>query len=147
VVNTTTGQPVLYGELLVAFGGNFFQKVVAYSETQRSTPVYSIQAATGNWQFRLSGTDQLIAELPANQIGTSHDLFAIELFRDPTTGDPLLFGYGIDVAGTAAAAWYFTNVIAPSIASFTNSWYVFEWIDSGTPGPSDLGEFTSKTLN
>jgi hypothetical protein len=145
--NPQTGQPVLRGNLLVAFGGPFFQKTVGYAEAQRSTPVYLNRTTAGVMQFVLASTSQVIAELPESQIGATHDLVVIELSRDPSTGTPMLFGYGIDASGTGAAAWYFTNVMAPSLATFDKSWYVFEWTDSGTVGPSDLTEFTPKTVN
>jgi hypothetical protein len=146
VNNNETGQPFIRGELLVAFGGDFFQKIVSYAETNHIAPVHSVYDQTNKlWQFRLTSNDQLIAELPSSQVDGNHDLIVIETVRDPVTGIPMLLGYGIGVSGTAAAAWYFTNVMMPSLTSYTNSWYVFEWVNADDAGPTSVGEFSMKT--
>jgi len=142
VVNSTTGQPIARGGLLVAFGGDFFQHIVGYAESEHLTPVYT-NAGSGNvWQFIARSTAQPIVELAANQVSSTHDVFVIELIQDPQIGVPIFLSYGIDTTGTSAAAWYFTNVVAPNLAAQgTNSWYVVEWSDTGAAGPSDLSEF------
>ncbi len=138
-VNGESGQPFVRGELLVAFGGDAYQRVVAYAESQRFAPIYPTYE-DGYAQFRLSSNDQVIAQLAGTNEG--HDLVLIEVARDPATGTPMLFGYGWEVAGTAAAAWYVANVMLPSINNFANSWYVFEWSSAADAGPRDGSEFT-----
>jgi hypothetical protein len=140
-VNNTTGQPLVRGQLLVAFGGDFYQKVVGYAETNRIAPTYS-KYSSGNWQFVLSSNDQVIASLPSSRIDTNHDLLVVETVRDPATGIPMLLGYGIGLSGTTAAAWYFVNAVMPSIASYMNSWYVLEWANEDDAGAMDIGQFT-----
>ena len=143
IINPSTGQPVGRGEMIVAFGGDSYQKVTGYLESKRTTPIYpAYSSASSTWQYKKSTDDSVVASLASSQIGATHDLIVVELIRDTATGVPIILGYGIDVSGTKAAAWYFINVIMTSLSSFSANWYVLEWIDDGVTGPSDAGEYT-----
>jgi hypothetical protein len=55
----------------------------------------------------------------------------MQVVRDPATGTLAFNVAGFAASGTAAGAWYFQNAMVPSIATFTKSWYVYEWTDGG----------------
>jgi len=66
----------------------------------------------------------------------------IQAVRDPATGTLVLVAYGWDQAGTTAAAWFFANVMMPSLSSYTDTWYVYEWTDQGADSmPGSAAEF------
>jgi hypothetical protein len=61
------------------------------------------------------------------------------------SGTLSLIGYGACSGGhgTLAAAWFYANVILPNSASYPDSWYVFDWVDSNNDGaPSGGDTFT-----
>jgi hypothetical protein len=63
----------------------------------------------------------------------------------------VLTAYGLLSPGTAAAGWYFQNEMAPGVVAaidgggdggFPGAWYVYEWTDATTNGPSADDTFT-----
>jgi hypothetical protein len=111
-----------------------------YLNTSRSAPIYS-PGGSIDVEFRLSADDEQVASIPLSSVSDTNDLLVIQLARDPLTGSLTLNAYGFDAIGTAAAAWYFANVMAPELASYTESWYVYTWTDDSTDGPSGADEF------
>jgi hypothetical protein len=141
VINPATGQPLGGGALIAAAGGYVFQNVVDFLESMssgRAAPVYAASAG-GNYELRRSDTDATLVSFVPSMSNSAHDYLAIYVTRDLTTGVPVLAAYGFHQAGTAAAAWYFSNVILPGIATETHSWYTFEWTDDGDSMP-DAGD-------
>ena len=57
------------------------------------------------------------------------------------TGTLVFIVSGFHEAGTAAGAWYFANAVVSSLADFDRSWYVYEWADDASDGPSSADEF------
>jgi len=108
---------------------------VRYLNSNRIAPIY----ATGT-DFRRSQNQSLV--VVASNLTVDHDFLVIQTVRDPTTGTLLLEAYGFDQAGTTAAAWYFANVMMPSLSSTTQAWYVYEWSDAGGDHlPNNASEF------
>ena len=64
--------------------------------------------------------------------GTS-DVFVIQILRD-ADGRLVAIMYGTRYTGTWAAAEYFKFIVYPTIASWTDSYYIVQWTDatSGT---------------
>jgi hypothetical protein len=147
VINPSTGRLLTPGgELIVAAGGNFGQKLVDFVATEQIAPVFDALQGD-NIELRLHGTGQpLIVSVPHAAITDTHDVFVVELVRDPVTGSAALIAFGLGSPGTDAAVWYFTNVMFPDRANLTSNWYVYEWTDSdGTPGPSADDDFVRHT--
>lgn len=136
VVDSVTGKPLAGGgELLVTAGGDAYNNPVRYLNSNRIAPIY----ATGT-DFRRSQNQSLV--VVASNLTVDHDFLVIQTVRDPTTGTLLLEAYGFDQAGTTAAAWYFANVMMPSLSSTTQAWYVYEWSDAGGDHlPNNASEF------
>ena len=72
------------------------------------------------------------ATMPArDMVGSRRDMFIIEAFTD-TNGRTVFIVYGFGWKGTFAGRLYFKNRIYPNITTFTDAWYVFEWVDGDT---------------
>ncbi len=83
--------------------------------------------------------------MPASQIGQSQDLFVVESFIDDYE-NRLLIGYGYGWKGTFAAGKFIKFVIYPDIESYTESYYIFKWIDDNGDGFVDLTEINPTPL-
>jgi hypothetical protein len=152
-INPTTGQPLAGGgELLVAAGGDSTQRLVRYLETSRTSSVYNESDGTTVLEFKRrggapDGGDAVLQTVTLSTISASHDFFLVYVVKEPISGTLSLVVYGIDSPGTRAGAFYFANVILPSVvdadvATFTQAWYLYEWTsaDAGA-GPSMADTF------
>ena len=128
--NPATGQPVAGGgEVLLLAGGPFGHKHVAYLEDNGITPIQSRLGDGNMLELRESASNNVVVSTPFASATDSHDYFVIQMARDPATGTTTAMAYGFFDPGTRAAAWYFANVLMPSLSTFSASWYVFEWTD------------------
>ena len=98
----------------------------------------------GPWGLTLAGSYEVSAgdyTAPIVTLTDHHDYFLLQLSVEPTSGTLCFNAHGFFAAGTQAAPWYFTNVIFPSLPTYTDSWYIVEWTDGanqdGVPGPTD----------
>ena len=69
--------------------------------------------------------------------GKGTDIFLLEVFID-ANGRTVFILYGFTYLGTLAASTYFKFGIYPSLASYTNSYYLIQWTDAYW-GESDNG--------
>ncbi len=140
---TADGAPVGgHLDVLVVGGGSFNQKHVDWVERIAGSPVFdSTHDPVVAMTRRDTGTE--IFSEAATAIGPSHDYALIELFHAQVGGPMSFIGYGFYGPGTTAAAWYFQNVIAKSLSTHTDSWYVVRWSDmNGDMIPNLASEFT-----
>jgi hypothetical protein len=138
ILDVTTGEPLLLGELLITGGGNYYQRIVSWLETSGAAHVNDTSTSS-QYQYTLRDGGVLTQGL-VSDIGPHHDVFVVQLSRSPGSGAPVLSASGFYAPGTVAAAWYFINVLLPMRASLTSSWFVVEWTDTdldGLPGPAD----------
>ncbi len=141
VLDGGTGEPLTRGGVtLVVAGGSFGQKLVDYVETSGIAPVYDSSDETTS-SFTSHDAGVVASTLRAN-IGPSHDFFLIELVRDPVRGSLALIAYGLSESGTDAAAYHWVNQMMPNLGSLDQAWYLYEWVDDTTPGPSAGDTFT-----
>jgi len=75
--------------------------------------------------------DSVVAGIPISDSNANHDLLLLEVVRDPASGTLVFIVAGFNESGTGAGAWYFQNVMMPSLSTFTKSWYAYEWTDGG----------------
>jgi hypothetical protein len=137
-INPVSGRPVTgAGTMLVAAGGPFVQKLVAYLEASAS-PIY-FASDTNNNYFDRRGAGHLVTTLKTASTN-AHDYFVVQLVMDPSTGTLSLVSYGFYFPGTAASEWYFANAILPRSGSSTASWYVVEWTDTDGNGVPDAAD-------
>lgn len=142
VLNPSTGQPVSGGaELLLIAGGNYFQKAMGYLVANKVSPLTNL-GTFDTYEIHDSASNALIASERIADVSDSHDLFAVQFIRDPSSSSLILNAYGFTVGGTAAATYYFTDVIAPNLATTDKAWFVGEWTDKDADKQPDLDELT-----
>jgi hypothetical protein len=137
VLDVVTGEPLQLGELLVAGGGTFRQRAVAWFEAQNLAPVHDTSTSTV-YQYTLRDGG-VIVQGALSTITPSHDIFVLQLARTPA-GAVTLNAAGFYAEGTTAAAWYFANRVVPVLSTQTDTWYVVDWVDANatlTPDPAD----------
>jgi len=150
-INATTGQPLVGGgDLLVAAGGDSTQFLVNYLEDSRTSAVYNEGDGVTwlEWRQRggaTDGGDSVIRRVDLSLITPTHDYFLAEVVKDPISGTFSLVVYGINSPGTTAGAFYFANVMLPSIVgadvtTFTQAWYIYEWTSTNPDGGPSLGD-------
>jgi hypothetical protein len=127
--------------LLLIAGGNFFQKGVAYMVSNRLAPLINL-GTQDSFEIRDARSNALIASELFSDVSDSHDLFALQFMREPSSGSLMLNAYGFTVGGTAAATSYFRQILAPNLAIATKGWYVGEWTDKNADQKPDVDELT-----
>jgi hypothetical protein len=141
MINPVTGQPLAGGDTLALAGGPFGQDVVRYLDAQRRTPVYAATDTGADYEIRRADTDAAIVSFSFATVGPAHDYLVIEVARDAVTGALAVINYGFTEYGTAAAVWYFTNVVLSDFATRDGSFYVLEWTDDGNATPDAADAF------
>ena len=141
-INASSGRPVVgSGNLQVVVGGTYGQRLISYLESSGLTTVYnSYVGTTAQFNVRSGSSSNVVVTAPESVLTDSHSYFVIETVVDPATGTLTLALYGFTSPGTAAAAWYFVNEMLPALASFDESYYVYEWTDGDAdlaPGAAD----------
>lgn len=135
LVNQSTGRPhgVPSGKSIVLFGGTAAHTVTCYYEDNLQTPLFVVQNLT-HWMFKKTSGNTIAAQISKIEVASRHhDLFIIEVLRDPDRNYFVAIFYGIIAEGTLAAGLYFKDVILPNINDYEFAWYVFRW-DDGTNG-------------
>jgi hypothetical protein len=142
-----TGRPLTGpGNTLVAGGGFFGQKAVAYMETNKIAPLSLGTDGTNAW-IRNTKTGTNVVLVPNAMLTSQHDYFALEVTVEPTSGTLCFFGYGMLAPGTAAAGYYFQNDVIANRAMFPGAWYVYEWTDTDKSGAPSAGDTFSPIAN
>lgn len=142
VLNPNSGQPVSGGdELLLIAGGNYFQKGMGYLVANKIAPLTN-SGGFDKYEIHDTASNALIASEMITEVSDSHDLFAVQFMREPSSNSLILNAYGFTVGGTAAATYYFTDVIAPNLATIDKAWFVGEWTDKDADQLPDADELT-----
>jgi hypothetical protein len=145
-VNATSGRPVAGGdELLVSTGGGSFAHLTAYLNGALVAPIAAVLDGD-NYDLRKTATGEVVAHTLFDAPHDSSDAFVIQFIRDPSSGSLILNAQGLWQGGTSAAAYYFVNVMLPTLATETKSWYVLQWTDMNanlTPDAGDTYELTA----
>ena len=128
IINPSTGQSVIGpGNLITATGGYIVEKLVKFLDSVGATPIQLVQGDI-QWEYHTrietgGGADAsvlgpVVASIPYTQITDSHDLFLLEMARNPSTGTLVLIAFGQTYQGTAAAALYFASTVLPNRATY-----------------------------
>jgi hypothetical protein len=137
VIAVNTGEPLELGALLIAGGGDYYQRVVNWLETSGAAHIKDSSSST-QYQYTLRDGG-VVSEGLAADVGPHHDIFVVQLSRS-SAGELVLSASGFYASGTAAAAWYFINVLLPMRATLADSWYVVEWSDTTMDGLPDVND-------
>jgi hypothetical protein len=139
-MDAQNGRPTLGpGNTYVASGGGFGQKAVWYMNGAKNAPVYAIDDSV-QIAFVRTSDNGTILKTPLSALTAHHDYFLIYVAPEPVSGTLVFAVYGLYGSGTLAGAYYFKTTMAPSIASQSKQYYVFEWTDTnndGIPGSGD----------
>jgi Cys-rich repeat protein len=141
-VDQTTGALLLGGgSTVVTAGGPFPNKVVKWLErTNRTTKVYFSSNGIDTFYFKKRSDDSVVTSRLASWCNPNRDVFIVELVTDPTSATLALIAYGLCSPGngTQTGAWYWANVMLPNRASYPDSWYLYEWLDTNMNSLPDM---------
>lgn len=137
VLDPSTGEPLQVGELLVAGGGSFRQRAIAWLELNALAPVREAHDETTLTYSRPDGG--VVHLTPLAGLSASHDLFVVQLVRTPY-GATVLNASGYYSGGTAAASWYVVNTLLPQRATLTVGWYLVDWVDTNADQLPDAAD-------
>ncbi|MDP2275799.1 MAG: hypothetical protein Q8N23_03080 [Archangium sp.] len=136
-VLTAGGEPVVWGELLVAGGGSFRQQAVRWLEQNGAAQVSDTSdAVNAIYSLRDGG---VVSSVPAATLGPTLDRVVVQVVRAPS-GSVVLSAQGYHAPGTLAAARYFVQTLLPARATLTTRWYVLEWEDLDASGGPTAGD-------
>jgi hypothetical protein len=136
-----TGRPLTGpGDTLVAGGGLFGQKGVAYMESQGLTPLVIGSNGVNNIEIRNTKTNAVLVSVSNTMLTAHHDYVVLEVSVEPMSGTLCFFGYGLGLPGTAAAAFYYENKVVPNRGMYPGTWYLYEWTDTDNNGAASAGD-------
>jgi len=124
----------------VVGGGPFGQRLLGYLDKAGLTSVYITGDGT-NITFRSRMTSQDVVAAPTTTLTAGHDYFLVEVVAEPISGTLVIAAMGMLAPGTSAAGFWVSTEMVPKRAMFPDSWYVFEWTDSGDQVPNAADAF------
>ena len=140
VQEPVTNRPITgAGNTFVECGGSYGQSSVAYLDGVGLTTIYSAYP-TPNVELVDRKTDAAVVDVATSTLSTQHDYFFLQLTVEPVSGTLCLSAIGLFAPGTIAASYWFENVVAPSLAAYTDSWYVVEWTDGNGDSIPNAGD-------
>jgi Tol biopolymer transport system component len=141
IIDTGSGAITIQDGSFVLFGGPLVNAPVHYYEANRIAPLYYQNDDGTLYWYRADGTRIDATALQGPQ-KSSHDMFVVESFID-SNGNHIFIVYGYGWKGTFGAGKFLKFVMYPNIASYTSSYYVFQWIDGNGDGFVDLNEIST----
>jgi hypothetical protein len=135
------------GATVVTAGGPFPNKPVKWLErTKQVTKVFFATNGIDTFYFKKRSDNSIVASRASSWCNVNRDVFVVELATDPTTGTLALMAYGLCSPGngTQTAAWYWANIMLPARATYTDSWYLYEWTDTNLNGLPEAGDTFTK---
>jgi hypothetical protein len=136
------GRPLAGGSVsYVTGGGAFGQHLIDYMDKTALTPVYLFGDAD-KLGFRVRTTGQDAISAPRAMVNDGHDYFLVEVSVEPIDGSLSIAAMGLLAPGTSAAGYFVPTEMIPKRATYPDTWYVFEWTDSGDKTPDATDTFT-----
>ena len=133
-------RPILgVGNTLVAAGGSYGQLAVGYLDSNGLTRAYVKTDGVTVWVYQRS-TNVALVTTSFSGLNAHHDFFLLELAVEPQSGTLSLIGQGFLAPGTSAAAYYGSQVVIPSRASYPDAYYAYEWTDTNMDGTPNAGD-------
>ena len=131
-----SGRPIGDWPLIFAIGGPGINSVSYYYETtsvveDRAPVTFSMNATHYVWTNQTDDEVLAVLRSSCNVPPGTADVFVIQILRD-SDGRVIVLMYGTHYTGTWAAAEYFKFTVYPTIASWTDSYYIMQWTDTGS---------------
>jgi len=144
-IDPNTGAINLQDSTIVLFGGPIVNAPLRHYESRRLANLYWTYSNGVNCFYRADGTRLDATALSSTDIDSGQDLFVVESFIDENRNKVLaVYGYGWK--GTFAGGKFFKFIIYPNISNYTDSYYVYKWIDSNGNGFVDLDEVDTTAI-
>lgn len=126
-----SGRPLAAsGTTYLMGGGSFGQRGVDYLDKTDMTPVYlTFDGVTAKFNSRR--TAEVLQATPATALNDGHDYFYLQMFVEPLSGTLCINAIGMLAPGTLAGGFWLATEIIPKRAMYGDTWYVYEWTDSG----------------
>lgn len=145
IVDTSNGELKISNKTAVLFGGPIVNAPVSYYENNRIAPLYFGYSSGVYYWYKADGTRLDATAMTPSQVSSGEDMFVVESFVDEMNNDIyIIYGYGWK--GTFAGGKFFKFVIYPNIDSFTDSYYVYKWVDTNGDGFVDLDEIITTPI-
>lgn len=142
IVDMRDGTVKLEGGTIILTGGPLVNALVYYYEVNRIAPLYWRNVGGINYWYEADGTCLEETALSYTDIQAGQDMFIVESLIDES-GNKILAIYGYGWKGTFAGGKFFKFSIYPNISSYTESYYIFKWIDNNNNGFVDLDEIST----
>ncbi|MFC1505685.1 hypothetical protein ACFLQ6_01290, partial [Thermoproteota archaeon] len=140
IVDTNTGMIKVNNSTIVLFGGPLVNSPVNYYEQNRTAPLYWGSVDSIYYWYAANGTRFDATAMPFTDIAAGNqDMFVVEAFTD-NSGNNIFIAYGYGWKGTFAGGKFFKFIIYPEISNYTDSYYVFKWIDINDNSFVELNE-------
>jgi hypothetical protein len=121
-------------------GGSFGQRAVDYLDKTDMTPLF-LTGDSMKIELHNRGTGEVVVSVPPSTLNESHDYFYVQLFVEPLSGTLCVNSIGMFAAGTVAGGFWLATEIIPKRAMYTDTWYAYEWTDSGDKIPNAADTF------
>jgi hypothetical protein len=86
------------------------------------------------------GAGTAAVDAPRATLTPTHSYFLLESVIDPTTNTLMFAIDGFTSEGTVAATWYFVNVMLPSLSTYDQSYYIYEWTNADADPAGSAGD-------
>lgn len=145
LLDPTTHAPLLGASDLGLIGGDsYYHDAMIYLQASL-TPLRSVDDGT-RYRVTRRSTGQTHLDVLLTSITATHDYATIQIVHDPSTSSTVVVTYGYYYRGTLAGAYYFTNHVAPQIATETRGFFLLEWTNAdGNADPSAGDTYTLLT--
>ncbi|HVP41239.1 MAG TPA: hypothetical protein VMS95_04735 [Candidatus Krumholzibacteriaceae bacterium] len=128
-----------HGKYMVFIGGPVSQDCVKYYESTSQAPCKLEYNGTHIWWETANGTFLEDSFMAVGELDGHHDMFMLEYFVDGD-GRGIFICYGYGWRGTWIGVEYLSKVILPKISQYTQSFYIFKWVDKNNDKFPDVNE-------
>ena len=142
------GRLLLQNQTVLMFGGPCPNWCVSYLKECRLTPTYFVeeqQSDGTHFKFVEKSTGAVKVDELAYSIDFEHEDYFVVMSLIDQNNNRVFVSYGFDWKGTWSAGIYL-KAIYSNIQAYTNSYYVFHWVDSnadGIPQPNEMAQIAT----
>jgi hypothetical protein len=145
IIDTSNGSVQFQNSRIVLFGGPRVNAPVYYYENRRLAPLYFSNINGELCWHRSDGVKLNETVMTGEELNSGQDMFMIESFIDDSN-NLVFIVYGYGWKGTFAGGKFFKFVVYPNIDSYTDSYYVYKWVDTNGDGFVDLDEIITTPI-
>ncbi|PVX26592.1 MAG: hypothetical protein CW691_00895, partial [Candidatus Bathyarchaeum sp.] len=137
------GRLLFQNRKVLIFGGPIPNWCVSYLEEQRLAPIYFVdeQQSDGvHFKFVERSTGSVRVDKLVSDIDFENEDYFVVMNLIDQNNNSVFIGYGFDWKGTWSAGIYL-KAIYSNIDSYTNSYYIFQWVDLNNdtiPQPNEI---------